>query len=81
MLDGPEQAPVKAKAVESVRICSLYGGGFFYVPGTDACIKIGGYLRTDTTFNEARMAHRAGTSVLVGTIVLPTTLFPATVWR
>ena len=43
--------PVKAKAVEYVRICSLYGAGFFYIPGTDTCIKIGGYLRADTTFN------------------------------
>ena len=31
--------------------CSLYGAGFFYIPGTDTCIKIGGYLRADTTFN------------------------------
>jgi hypothetical protein len=43
--------PVKAKAVEYVRICSLYGAGFFYIPGTDTCLKLGGYLRADTTFN------------------------------
>src|SRR4030081_1088711 len=43
--------PVKAQAVEYVRICSLYGAGFFYIPGTDTCIKLGGYLRVDTTFN------------------------------
>jgi hypothetical protein len=43
--------PVKAKPVEYVKICSLYGAGFFYIPGTDTCIKIGGYLRVDTTFN------------------------------
>jgi Porin subfamily len=43
--------PVKAKAVEYVRVCSLYGAGFFYIPGTDTCIKIGGYLRTDLTVN------------------------------
>src|ERR1700761_6038245 len=43
--------PVKAKAVEYVRVCSLYGAGFYYIPGTDTCIKIGGYLRVDTTFN------------------------------
>ena len=45
--------PVKAKAVEYVRICSLYGAGFFYIPGTDTCIKLGGYLRVDTTFNSS----------------------------
>ena len=43
--------PVKAKAVEYVRICSLYGAGFFYIPGTDTCIKLGGYLRADVTYN------------------------------
>src|SRR6266853_3539246 len=43
--------PVKAKAVEYVKVCSLYGAGFFYIPGTDTCIKLGGYLRVDTTFN------------------------------
>src|SRR4051794_41895835 len=43
--------PVKAKAVEYVRICSLYGAGFFFIPGTDTCIKIGGYLRAGVTVN------------------------------
>ncbi|MCK1518813.1 MULTISPECIES: porin [unclassified Bradyrhizobium] len=38
--------PVKAKAIEYVKICSLYGAGFYYIPGTDTCIKLGGYLRT-----------------------------------
>ena len=40
--------PVKAKAVEYVKICSLYGAGFYYIPGTDTCIKLGGYLRVET---------------------------------
>src|SRR5205085_3374010 len=39
--------PIKAKAVEYVRICSLYGAGFYYIPGSDTCIKLGGYLRAD----------------------------------
>jgi hypothetical protein len=43
--------PVKAKAVEYVKICSGYGAGFWYIPGTDTCMKIGGYLRADTTIN------------------------------
>jgi hypothetical protein len=43
--------PVKAKAVEYVRICSLYGAGFFYIPGTDTCLKLGGYLRVDVLAN------------------------------
>jgi len=43
--------PVKAKPVEYVRICSLYGAGFFYIPGTDTCIKLGGYLRAEIGVN------------------------------
>jgi Porin subfamily len=39
--------PLKAKAVEYVKICSLYGAGFYYMPGTDTCIKFGGYVRAD----------------------------------
>jgi hypothetical protein len=50
--------PVKAKAVEYVRVCSLYGAGFWYIPGTDTCIRIGGYLRADVTFNSSS-AHGA----------------------
>jgi Porin subfamily len=48
---GAADLPVKAKAVEYVRICSLYGAGFFYIPGTDTCIKLGGYLRAEVTYN------------------------------
>jgi hypothetical protein len=43
--------PVKAKPVEYVKVCSLYGEGFFYIPGTDTCIKIGGWVRYDAYFN------------------------------
>ncbi len=45
--------PVKAKAVEYVKICSLYGAGFYYMPGTDTCIKLGGYLRADVVLGGA----------------------------
>jgi len=36
--------PVKAKAVEYVKICSLYGAGFYYIPGTDTCMHQAGWL-------------------------------------
>ena len=45
--------PVKAAPVEYVKICSLYGAGFFYIPGTDTCLKIGGYLRSDHIYGMA----------------------------
>ncbi len=43
--------PVKAKPVQYVKICSLYGDGFYYIPGTDTCIKMGGYLRVQAEYN------------------------------
>jgi hypothetical protein len=43
--------PVKAKPVEYVKVCSLYGAGFWYVPGTDTCLKIGSFVRVQTAWN------------------------------
>jgi hypothetical protein len=42
--------PVKAKPVEYVRVCSLYGAGFYYMPGTDLCLKIGGWVRAEAGY-------------------------------
>src|SRR5262245_34239189 len=52
---GAEAAdlPVKAKPVEYVKICSVYGEGFFYIPGTDTCIKFGGYVRQNFIVGQA----------------------------
>jgi porin-like protein len=54
--------PVKAKPVEYVKICSLYGEGFYYIPGTDICLKVGGYVRADYGWNVtgARTVHYTG---------------------
>jgi hypothetical protein len=54
--------PVKAKPVEYVKICSLYGEGFFYIPGSDICLKIGGYVQSDYGWNVtgARTPHYSG---------------------
>jgi len=30
---------------EYVKICDVYGAGYFYIPGTETCLKIGGSLR------------------------------------
>lgn len=32
---------------EYVRVCDTYGAGFFYIPGTETCLKISGYVRYD----------------------------------
>jgi Porin subfamily len=40
--DLPER---KAAPVEYLRICTVYGPGFFYIPGSDTCMRIGGRVR------------------------------------
>jgi hypothetical protein len=45
-----------------VKICTLYGEGFYYIPGSDICLKIGGYVRADYGWNVtgARTVHYTG---------------------
>ena len=43
--------PVKAKPVQYVKICTLYGDGFYYIPGSDTCIRFTGYIRADYNWN------------------------------
>jgi len=40
----------KAAPVNYVKICDAYGAGFFFIPGTDTCIKIGGRVRYDVAY-------------------------------
>jgi hypothetical protein len=41
----------KAAPVEYVRVCSTYGAGFFYIPGTETCLRVGGRVRADYLWN------------------------------
>ncbi|HEY7666003.1 MAG TPA: porin [Xanthobacteraceae bacterium] len=54
--------PVKAKPVQYVKICSVYGDGFYYIPGTDTCLKLGGYLRVQAEYNMGNGGIAAGTN-------------------
>ncbi len=38
------------EAVEYVRVCDAYGTGYFYIPGTETCLKINGYIRFDVNY-------------------------------
>lgn len=35
------------ESMEYVRICETYGVGFYYIPGTETCLKVSGYIRYD----------------------------------
>ena len=37
--------PLAPEPADYVRVCDVYGAGFYYIPGTETCMKIGGYVR------------------------------------
>jgi hypothetical protein len=39
--------------LEYVRICDAYGAGYFFIPGTETCLKIGGKVRTEGKWYDA----------------------------
>ncbi len=38
--------------MEYVRVCDAFGAGYFYIPGSETCLKIGGYVRFQVEFGE-----------------------------
>ncbi len=41
---------VEPEPLEYVRICDVYGSGFFYIPGTETCLQVSGYVRYEIRF-------------------------------
>jgi len=50
---------VEPEPVEYVRICDAYGAGFFYIPGTETCLKFSGYVRVNYKSNHYHDADSA----------------------
>jgi len=48
--------------MEYVRVCDAFGTGFFYIPGTETCLKFGGYVRFQTNFGRDEFNSGRGTS-------------------
>ena len=45
------------EAVEYVRVCDAYGAGYFYIPGTETCLRIHGYVRYDASGGDNNYAR------------------------
>lgn len=43
--------PVAPEPIDYVKICDAYGARFFYIPGTDTCLRVGGRIRVEYRFN------------------------------
>jgi hypothetical protein len=42
----------KAAPVEYVRVCTAHGAGFFFIPGTDTCLRVGGRARFEYQYTQ-----------------------------
>lgn len=49
-LGGSSPSSSGSGPLEYVRIASIYGTGFYYIPGTETCLRIGGYVRADIQY-------------------------------
>ncbi|HSP26574.1 MAG TPA: porin, partial [Saliniramus sp.] len=60
--------PVRAAApaVDYVRVCNAYGNGFFFIPGTETCLRVGGSVRAQITSSSQLARGTATSSRLVG---------------
>jgi hypothetical protein len=43
--------PVAPEPVDYVRVCDAYGARFYYIPGTETCLRVGGRVRVDYRAN------------------------------
>ena len=50
-----------AEPVDYVKVCDAYGVGYWYIPGTDTCIRIGGQVKLNAyVFSADRSLNIAG---------------------
>ncbi len=47
--------------MEYVRVCDAFGTGYFYIPGTETCLKVGGRVRFDAMYGDPYAANSDGT--------------------
>lgn len=50
---------------EGMRVCSAFGPGFFYLPGSDTCVRLGGRVRAEFLVNQtwSRLQDTTGSRV------------------
>ena len=58
----------KAAPVDYVQVCSQFGTGYFFIPGTDTCLRISGYVRYQAEYNQSRYPTPSSTGFTLGTL-------------
>ncbi len=51
--------------MEYVRVCDAFGTGYFYIPGTETCLKIGGYVRAHIEWDHTPERRNGVTGALL----------------
>ena len=54
----------KAAPASYVKICDAYGAGFFFIPGTDTCVKLGGYVRAEYNYTPGKDVYVVNGNIL-----------------
>ncbi len=54
----------KAAPIQYVKICDAYGVGFFWIPGSDTCVRVGGYVRAVYEFTPGRAIRSVATGAV-----------------
>ena len=54
----------KAAPATYVKICDAYGAGFFYIPGSETCVKLGGVARLEFQYTPGKNTVNATTGAL-----------------
>lgn len=58
---------IEAEPMEYVKVCDMYGQGFFYIPGTEICMNINGYVRSTYSHSERDISIRNAAGVAAPT--------------
>ena len=54
----------KAAPASYVKICDAYGAGFFTIPGSDTCLKVGGFVRFEAQYTPGQAIRNVGNGAI-----------------
>ena len=58
----------RAAPVSYVRVCDAYGSGFFFIPGTDTCLRVGGYARFEARIQPGHTINNLAATTVAGAV-------------
>ena len=65
-LHAADVAKKPLAAIDYVRVCDTYGTGYLVMPGTDTCLRIGGYVRGENRIGTSNWGRTTATGIRSG---------------